>query len=60
MQKYTVSIYETVRREIVVEAKDEQEARIIGFEAITHDPHNPTIVTTTSGDASISVNKNYA
>lgn len=60
MQKYTVSIYETVRREIVVEAKDEQEARIIGFEAITRDPKNPTIVTTASGDASISVSKHYA
>lgn len=60
MPEYTVSIYETVRREIVVEAEDEREARAIGFEAITHDPNNSHIKTTYSGDASISVSKNYA
>lgn len=60
MPNYTVSIFETVRREIVVEAKDEQEARAIGFEAMTHDPENPLIKTNYSGDASISVAKHYA
>ena len=60
MPNYTVSIYETVRREIVVEAEDEQEARAIGFEAMTHDPKNVLIKTTYSGDATISVSKHYA
>lgn len=59
MDKYTVSVYETVRREVVVEAENEQQARIIGFETITHDPNNPTLTTTVSGDASISVSKHY-
>ncbi len=59
MEKYTVSIYETVRREVVVEAEDERQARAIGFDLITNDPNEPSIKTTYSGDASISVSKHY-
>lgn len=59
MEKYTVSVYETVRHEIVVEAENEQHARKLGFDIITRDTGNPDIKTTVSGDASISVNKHY-
>lgn len=59
MEKYTVSVYETVRHEIVVEAENEHQARRLGFDIIIHEPDNPEVKTTVSGDASISVNKHY-
>lgn len=59
MPTYTVRIIETVSHEVVVEADDEQKARVLGFETITYDKHNQTIKTTSSGDATISVSKHY-